>query len=101
MTVSLYKSTSTGTVDVVVQTNAQSLDVFVAGLAQALEQALIATAKEERGDLNKVIGATLRNAFPIAFAIAGYKSEKVNRVELLTCGQATPDASELMAQSRI
>jgi hypothetical protein len=98
MTVSLYRSTSTGAFEMVVQTNAQSLDVYIAGLAEAVATAL---KESEPGDHAKMLMATLKNAIPVAFAIAGYKAEKVAESKLLTCGQAAPDASELVAQSRV
>ena len=98
MTVSLYRSTSTGAFEMVVQTNAQSLDVYIAGLSEAVATAL---KESEPGDHAKMLMATLKNAIPVAFAIAGYKAEKVAESKLLTCGQAAPDASELVAQSRV
>lgn len=95
MTVALYRSTASGAVEIVVQTNAQSLDVFISGLADALHGALSGGKEESQA----VIAATLKNAFPVAFAIAGYKADKVSESKLLTCGFASPDASELLAQS--
>lgn len=102
MTVSLYKSMASGTYEVVVQTNAQSLDVFIGGLADALHAALVheASAPNAVDNSQSMISATLKNAFPVAFAIAGYKAEKVSESKLLTCGFASPDASELLAQSK-
>lgn len=97
MTVSLYKSTAGGAREIVVQTNAQSLDVFISGLADALDAALQA----EPDLAAQTIAATLKNAFPVAFAISGYKAEKVSESKLLTCGFASPDASELVAQSKV
>ncbi len=102
MTVSLYKSMASGTYEVVVQTNAQSLDVFIGGLSDALHAALVheASAPNATDNSQSMISATLKNAFPVAFAIAGYKAEKVSESKLLTCGFASPDASELLAQSK-
>ena len=102
MTVSLYKSMASGTYEVVVQTNAQSLDVFIGGLSDALHAALVheASAPNATDNSQAMISATLKNAFPVAFAIAGYKAEKVSESKLLTCGFASPDASELLAQSK-
>lgn len=97
MTVSLYKSTAGGSREIVVQTNAQSLDVFISGLSDALDEAL----RVEPELSAQTIAATLKNAFPVAFAICGYKAEKVSESKLLTCGFASPDASELMAQSKV
>lgn len=97
MTVSLYKSTASGAQEIVVQTNAQSLDVFISGLSDALGRALQDVPENSAA----VIAATLKNAFPIAFSIAGYKAEKVSESKLLTCGFASPDASELVAQSTV
>ena len=97
MTVSLYKSTAGGSREIVVQTNAQSLDVFITGLAEALDAAVSA----EPSMAAQTISATLKNAFPVAFAIAGYKADKVSESKLLTCGFASPDASELVAQSKV
>lgn len=97
MTVSLYRSCATGAREIVVQTNAQSLDVFIDALADALSSAIDADPKNQAA----TIAATLRNAFPVAFAIAGYKAEKVTESKLLTCGFASPDAAELVAQSKI
>lgn len=97
MTVSLYRSTASGTNEIVVQTNAQSLDVFISGLADALDAALSAHPEHRQ----QTIAATLKNAFPVAFAIAGYKAEKVSESKLLTCGFASPDSSELVAQSKV
>jgi hypothetical protein len=102
MTVSLYKSMASGTYEVVVQTNAQSLDVFIVGLSDALHAALVheASAPNASDNSQAMISAILKNAFPVAFAIAGYKAEKVSESKLLTCGFASPDASELLAQSK-
>jgi len=97
VTVSLYKSTASGAQEIVVQTNAQSLDVFISGLSDALGRALQDVPENSAA----VIAATLKNAFPIAFSIAGYKAEKVSESKLLTCGFASPDASELVAQSTV
>lgn len=96
MTVSLYKSTASGVHDVVVQTNAQNLDVFVPSFASALAEAL-----ELTDDKRDIVVSALKNAFPIAFALAGYKAEKVSESRLLTCGFASPDSSELLAQSAV
>lgn len=102
MTVSLYKSMASGAFEVVVQTNAQSLDVFIAALSDALHAALVheASTPNAPDQSQALIAATLKNAFPVAFAIAGYKAEKVSESKLLTCGFASPDASELLAQSK-
>lgn len=102
MTVSLYKSMASGAMEVVVQTNSQSLDVFIVALADALHAALVheASAPNAVDTSQALISATLKNAFPVAFAISGYKAEKVSESKLLTCGFASPDASELLAQSR-
>lgn len=97
MTVSLYKTMASGAREIVVQTNAQSLDVFIAGLSDALARAIVQEPEEVESTL---VGA-LKNAFPIAFAIQGYKAEKVSESKLLTCGYASPDASELVAQSKV
>ena len=97
MTVRLYQSTANDVRDIVVQTNAQSLDVFVAGLSDALDSAL----RLDPDLAAATIAATLKNAFPVAFAIAGYKADKVSESKLLTCGFASPDASELVAQSKV
>jgi len=101
MTVSLYKSTASGANEIVVQTNAQSLDVFIIGLANALHDALLkdAASSADRDNSESIIASTLKNAFPVAFAISGYKADKVSESKLLTCGFASPDASELLAQS--
>jgi hypothetical protein len=97
MTVSLYRSCATGAREIVVQTNAQSLDVFIDALSDALESAIASDPTNRAA----TIAATLRNAFPVAFAIAGYKADKVTESKLLTCGFASPDAAELVAQSKI
>lgn len=97
MTVSLYKSLANGAREIVVQTNAQSLDVFIAGLSDALCAAMIA----EPELAEQTLAQTLKNAFPVAFAISGYKADKVSESKLLTCGFASPDASELVAQSKV
>ena len=102
MTVSLYKSMASGAFEVVVQTNAQSLDVFISALSDAMHAALVheASTPNAPDQSQALIAATLKNAFPVAFAIAGYKAEKVSESKLLTCGFASPDASELLAQSK-
>ena len=97
MTVSLYRSSATGTREIVVQTNAQSMDVYIDALAEALDSAIEA----DPANRSATIAATLRNAFPVAFAIAGYKAEKVTESKLLTCGFASPDAAELVARSKL
>ena len=98
MTVSLYESTASGAREIVVQTNAQSLGVFINGLSDALHSALMSKGLESSA---WVIAATLKNAFPVAFAIAGYKAEKVSESKLLTCGVASLDASKLLSQSKV
>lgn len=97
MTVSLYSSSATGKREIVVQTNAQSLDLFIAGLADALDVAIETMGKDERAE---VLASVLRNAFPVAYAISGYKAERVSETRMLSCGAATPDASRLLAHSR-
>lgn len=97
MTVSLFKSTASGSSEIVVQTNAQSLDVFIASFSDALAEAI----KNDSGEVKSIMASALKNAFPIAFSLAGYKAEKVSEARLLTCGFASPDSSELVAQSSI
>lgn len=97
MTVSLYSSSATGKREVVVQTNAQSLDLFITGLADALDVAIETMGKEERAEM---LASILRNAFPVAYAISGYKAERVSETRMLSCGAATPDAGNLLAHSR-
>lgn len=97
MTVSLYKSSASGSEEIVVQTNAQSLEVFVASFSDALAEAITSDSKAARA----LICSALKNAFPIAFALSGYKADKVSEARLLTCGYASPDSSELVAQSRV
>lgn len=98
MTVSLYSSTATGKQEIVVQTNAQSLDIFVTGLADALDSAIVSMETNKRAE---TIASILRNAFPLAFAIAGYKAERVSETRMLVCGASNPGESNLLAQSRI
>ena len=97
MTVSLYTSTASGKKEVVVQTNAQSLDLFIAGLADAVGAAV---AKMPPEDHVECLSSIFRNAFPVAFAIAGYKAEKVVESRTLSCGAAAPEKSSLLAHSR-
>ena len=97
MTVSLYSSTSTGKREIVVQTNAQSLELFIAGLADAMDAAISQHPAEARVEF---LASLLRNAFPVAFAIAGYKAERVSETRMLSCGAADPGVSNLLAHSR-
>jgi hypothetical protein len=97
MTVSLYMSTASGKREVVVQTNAQSLDLFIAGLADAVDAAMDSLPSNDRAEL---LAGLFRNAFPVAFAIAGYKADKVTESRMLICGAAAPDKSSLLAHSR-
>lgn len=97
MTVSLYSSNATGKREVVVQTNAQSLDLFISGLADALDVAIESMGTAERAEM---LASVLRNAFPVAYAISGYKAERVSETRMLSCGAATPDAGNLLAHSR-
>ena len=98
MTVSLYSSTATGKQEIVVQTNAQSLDIFVTGLSDALDSAIVNMETNKRAE---IIASILRNAFPLAFAIAGYKADRVSETRMLVCGASNPGESNLLAQSRI
>lgn len=97
MTVSLYSSAATGKREVVVQTNAQSLELFIVGLADAMDAAITQHTEESRAEF---LASLLRNAFPVAFAIAGYKAERVSETRMLSCGAADPGASNLLAHSR-
>jgi hypothetical protein len=97
MTVSLYTSTASGKKEVVVQTNAQSLDLFIAGLADALNEAVSKVSPDDHAEM---LASIFRNAFPVAFAIAGYKAEKVVESRTLSCGAAAPEKSSLLAHSR-
>jgi pyridoxine 5'-phosphate synthase PdxJ len=97
MTVSLYTSTVSGKTEVVVQTNAQTLDLFVSGLADAMVASLESMTPDRRLEL---ISSMLRNAFPVGFAIAGYKAERVTEARVLVCGAAAPAESSLLAHSR-
>lgn len=97
MTVSLYSSTASGKEEIVVQTNALSLDLYISGLADALSDALDRMDVSRRPDL---LASLFRNAFPVAFSIAGYKAEKVVESRMLVCGAAAPGESNLLAHSR-
>lgn len=97
MTVSLYASTATGKREIVVQTNAQSLDLFISGLADAIDTAMHCVNSDERAEL---LASTLRNAFPVAFSIAGYKADRVSETRMLVCGATSPGESSLLAHSR-
>lgn len=97
MTVSIYQSNATGRREFVVQTNAQSLDLFVAALADAMDEAIEKAGTVSRAEL---IASVLRNAFPLAYAISGYKAERVSETRMLTCGAADPSSTNLVAQSR-
>jgi hypothetical protein len=97
MTVSLYTSNASGKTEIVVQTNAQTLDLFVSGLADALVSSLESMTPDRRLEL---ISSMLRNAFPVGFAIAGYKAERVTEARVLVCGAAAPAESSLLAHSR-
>jgi hypothetical protein len=97
MTVSLYSSNATGKREIVVQTNAQSLDLFISGLADALDVAVGSMEPSERAEM---LASVLRNAFPVAYAISGYKAERVSETRMLSCGAASPDAGNLLAHSR-
>lgn len=98
MTVSIYRSTASGTNDVVVQTNAQTLELFMPALAEAITIALKEIAPE---DTPHFLKAVVHNSLPLAFKIAGYKNESVVESRLLTCGHAAPEASELIAHSTV
>ena len=97
MTVSLYASAATGKREIVVQTNAQSLELFIVGLADALDAAIDQNSGQQRPEF---LASLLRNAIPVAFAIAGYKAERVSETRMLSCGTAAPGESNLLAHSR-
>ncbi len=97
MTVSLYISTASGKQEIVVQTNAQSLDLYITGLADAMDAAIGQMDASGRGAL---LASLLRNALPVAFSIAGYKAERVSESRMLVCGAAAPGESNLLAHSR-
>ncbi len=96
MTVSLYSSTASGKEEIVVQTNAQSLDLFIIGLADATSEALKDLSDTQRREKITMI---FKNSFPLAFAISGYKAEKVTESRMLICGAVTPETSKLLAHS--
>ena len=97
MTVSLFKSTASGKMEVVVQTNAQSLDLFIVGLADATSAAMQNATEKEK---HQLLESIFKNAFPLAFAIAGYKAEKVFETRMLVCGAVAADQSSLLAHSK-
>ncbi len=96
MTVSLYSSTASGKEEIVVQTNAQSLDLFIIGLADATSEA---TKGLNDTQMREKITMIFKNSFPLAFAIAGYKADKVTESRMLICGAVTPETSKLLAHS--
>ena len=97
MTVELFKSTKAGALQVMVQTNASSMDVFTPALAKALSEAI----HNDPSDVDEMIRAVLATAFPLAFRIAGYKVDSVKEERILVSGHVTPDESDLIGQADI
>jgi len=99
MTISLYRGGIDPTrPEVVVQTNCTTLDAFITELADVLENCNDA----ERAGFDEprhFYRSVLKNAFPVAFAISGYKADRVTEAKLLTCGAMSPDGLQLLSVS--
>lgn len=99
MTVSILRSGPGRDGVVVVQTNCIGLDGFITELADAMEAAQGQHEQCGFEHPRQLFRAVLRNAFPIAFAIQGYKAERVHESKLLTCGEVPTDGLFPLAQS--
>jgi len=75
-----------GRLSVVVQSTATKLDTFTPSFVDATMAALACISDDERTDFMR---SALENAFPVAFAVAGYKSERVQESRMLTCGKVS------------
>jgi hypothetical protein len=85
MAVNLYLG-GNGTPEIVVQTNCTTVDGFVRELADAIESLASTSGLPGFTEPRHAIRSALANAMPIAFALAGYKAERVAESKLLTCG---------------
>lgn len=72
--VRIYKNTGK------IVTDASSVDIFRDSLATGIEKAL----KDFPGDENFTLLGILKNAFPIAFKLAGYKADEVLEIKQIT-----------------
>lgn len=71
--------------DVVVQTNCLNVQDYLVEMATALAHAT------KEGDRELRTYQCLQRAMPIAFKLAGYKSEEVSEWRTLVCGTVSPD----------
>lgn len=97
MTVELFKSTKAGALQVMVQTNASSMDIFTPALAKALSEAI----HNDPTDVDEMIRAVLAAAFPLAIRISGYKVESVKEQRILVSGHVTPDEADMVGHADI
>lgn len=77
-----------------VMTTSHELAQFISGLASASAAYL---ADAGKGDEEHALNWIFKNAFPIAFKLAGYKAEQVVERHVLLCGSSAPAADDIIA----
>lgn len=94
-TVELFRSRLEGSTQVMIQTTASSIDVFIPALSMALSEAI----HNEPDNVDDLIKNVLRMAFPLGMKIAGYKIESVKEERILISGYVPPNETDIVGQA--
>lgn len=81
-----------------VLTTAHEVDEFVSGLAAACAK-YISEQPVNKPQLERDLAWIFRNAFPLAFKLAGYKADQVVERHVLMCGSNAPSADDIIASA--
>lgn len=96
-TVELFKSMKDGAPQIMIQTTAGSLDVFIPALSVALSEAI----HSDPSDVDGLIKAVLQRAFPLGIKIAGYKVESIKEERVLISGYIEPNEADMVGHADI
>jgi hypothetical protein len=95
MSVEIFRSTRSGSLQVMIQTTTSALPTFINSLAKATSDAI----HNEPEKVDELLHGIFAQAIPLAIKIAGYKVESVKEERILTSGFLTPNEGEIVGQA--
>lgn len=95
MSVEIFRSTRSGSLQVMIQTTTSALPTFINSLAKATSDAI----HNEPALVDELLHGIFAQAIPLAIKIAGYKVESVKEERILTSGFLTPNDGEIVGQA--